>query len=369
LFRYDTTAQTAFSPIKKISINGYIKSLQNWQFHDNGDVLSNQLLHNRINLKWNIHSSLIIAGEWRTRIISGDEIKLQTNFKSLLQNPNDKWNLSVAWVNKPDLIILSNTERLWMSYSANKWFLRAGRQRINWSTTTTWNPNDIFNTYNFLDFDYEERPGCDAIQTRYLINANSNLEMAWGFAGSKGEILGGLKYLIQIDQWDVQANIGLYNNHLTLGTSWAGHIKEAGFKGEFQMLRNDVAPVYNITAEIDYMFKKGWYVKTGFLYNSAGKKGSIQNRNDLMFRMTPLQQMPAAWNVEITTQKEWTPVIKSGTTIIYSPMSNILLIIPTGTVSLSDEWETNLVLQHFFLKEKTWNGVLHNSFIRFRYSF
>ena len=27
------------------------------------------------------------------------------------------------------------------------------------------------------------------------------------------------------------------------------------------------------------------------------------------------------------------------------------------------------VLQHFFLKEKAWNGVLHNSFIRFRYSF
>jgi hypothetical protein len=366
---YDINAQQTFNPSKKITFNGYIKSLQNWQFPDDGNIYSNQLLHNRLNVKWNIHSSLVIAGEWRTRMISGDAMKLQPEFKSMLQNPNDRWDLSVSWVNKPDLIILSNTERLWMSYASNKWYIRAGRQRINWSTVTTWNPNDIFNTYNFLDFDYEERPGCDAIQTRYLINSTSNLEMAWGFAGTKGEILGGIKYLLQIRQWDLQAIIGLYNDHLTLGTSWAGHIKEAGFKGEFQMLRKETIQIYNIASEIDYMFKKGWYGKLGFLYNSAGKKEAIQNRNELMFRMTPLQQMPAAWNMEITIQKEWTPIIKSGATIIYSPVSNMLLIIPTGTLSLSDEWEANLVWQHFFLEEKAWNGVLHNSFIRFRYSF
>jgi len=364
-----TKGQSDFTPKKTVTLNGYIKSLQNWQFLDDGNIFTNQLLHNRFNIKWNIHSSIVLAGEFRTRMISGDEIKMHPDFKSMLKNPNDRWDLSVLWINKKDLIFLTNTERLWMSYSGKKWFFRAGRQRINWSTTTTWNPNDIFNSYNFLDFDYEERPGCDAIQSRHIINSNSNLEVAWGFAGQNNKMLGGIKYLMKINKWDIQAIIGLYNEHLTWGTSWAGHIKDAGFKGEFQMLREAEIPVINLSAEMDYLFKHGWYGKFGVLYNSKGKNGRLKNRNELIFRMTPLQQMPSAWNMELTTQKEWTPVFKSSTTIIYAPATKLILIIPAGTISLSDEWEADLILQQFILKEKAWNGILHNSFLRFRYSF
>ena len=55
-------------------------------------------------------------------------------------------------------------------YRDNKINFRIGRQRINWGTTTIWNPNDIFNAYNFLDFDYEERPGMDGGKFQYIFN-------------------------------------------------------------------------------------------------------------------------------------------------------------------------------------------------------
>lgn len=39
-----------------------------------------------------------------------------------------------------------------------------------------WNPNDWFNTYNYFDFDYEERPGTDAIRVRvYFKDGMSSL--------------------------------------------------------------------------------------------------------------------------------------------------------------------------------------------------
>ena len=363
------SAQQPFTSPKKLTLNGYIKTLQNWQFPDNGKVYSNHLLHNRLNVKWNISASLTMAGEWRNRMITGDEIKQFSNYRQLLKNPNDKWDLSVAWVDQPDMILLSNTERLWLSYKKNKWFVRAGRQRINWSTTTTWNPNDIFNTYNFLDFDYEERPGCDALQTRYLINATSNIELAAGFLGQTDKIVGGIKYFKQISIWDFQGIIGVYENHPTAGISFAGSIKGAGVKGEMQFFDDEKNKVLNLSTETDYLFKKGWYGKVGFLYNSEGITESIKDRRALNFTMTPLQQMPTAWNMEITAQKEFSPIIKSGTTIIYSPSSNLLLLIPNCSISLADNLEANILFQQFILKENKWNTVVTNGFIRMKYSF
>ncbi len=369
IIRIYTIAQQPFTPPKKLTLTGYIKTLQNWQFPDNGKVYSNHLLHNRLNVKWNISTSLTMAGEWRNRMITGDELKQFSNYRQLLKNPNDKWDLSVAWVDQPDIIMLSNTERLWLSYKKNKWFVRAGRQRINWSTTTTWNPNDIFNTYNFLDFDYEERSGCDALQTRYIINTSSNIELAVGFLGQTDKIVGGIKYFKQIGNWDFQGIIGVYKNRPTSGISFAGSIKGAGVKGEMQFFDDEKNKVLNISAETDYLFKKGWYGKVGLLYNSEGITESIKDRRALNFTMTPLQQMPTAWNMEITAQKEFSSIIKSGTTIIYAPSSNLLLLIPNCSISLANNLEANILIQQFILKQKNWNSVVTNGFIRMKYSF
>ena len=50
-----------------------------------------------------------------------------------------------------------------------------------------WNPNDIFNTYNLLDFDYEERPGSDAIRIQYYLGDFSKIEVAAKKGSSKDD--------------------------------------------------------------------------------------------------------------------------------------------------------------------------------------
>jgi len=49
-------------------------------------------------------------------------------------------------------------DRFWLDYHQQGLDLRLGRQRINWGQTFVWNANDVFNSYSFFDFDYEERP-------------------------------------------------------------------------------------------------------------------------------------------------------------------------------------------------------------------
>jgi hypothetical protein len=62
----------------------------------------------------------------------------------------------------------------YLDYTAGKWQFRVGRQRINWGVNLVWNPNDVFNSFSYFDFDYEERPGSDAVRVQYYTGTTSS---------------------------------------------------------------------------------------------------------------------------------------------------------------------------------------------------
>ena len=111
----------------------------------------------------------------------------------MLKNDNELVNLQTAWIKNKSLVLHTNVERLYIDYKGDDWNVRLGRQRINWGITTTWNPNDIFNTYNFLDFDYEERPGVDGGKCNTFSAIHSNTELAYTNTGKKDGSIAALK--------------------------------------------------------------------------------------------------------------------------------------------------------------------------------
>ncbi|HJS56045.1 MAG TPA: hypothetical protein VJ765_15950, partial [Chitinophagaceae bacterium] len=263
-----TFSQDSSKASKKITLNGYFKDMQTLTFDKNfKDLVSGNLFHNRINFKWKPSKKITVATEFRNRLFWGEEVKQTPDFSSQLKNENEKINLQIIWIDNGSVVLHTNTERLYFDYRDDKINFRIGRQRINWGTATTWNPNDIFNAYNFLDFDYEERPGMDGGKFRYAFNTSSNMEFAWTYSGEKNKSIGAVKYSFNKWNYDMQFIGGWYNEHLTLGSGWAGYIKDAGFKGELQyfMRNKDSAGHLNLSLESDYMFKKGWYMGLGFL--------------------------------------------------------------------------------------------------------
>ena len=268
-----TNAQDTTTLPKKLNISGYIKDLQTLSFDKNfKDLITGNLLHNRLNVKWKPSERITTAAEFRNRLFWGEEVRLTPGFASLLRNDNEKANLQKAWINSKSLVLHTNVERLYFDYQDTELNVRIGRQRINWGLTTTWNPNDIFNVYNFLDFDYEERPGVDGGKFKYIFSNSFNAELAYAHTGKKDGDVAALKYGFNKWNYDMQFITGWYNAHPTLGAGWAGYIKDAGFKGEAQYFfgSKDSTDHFNMTLEGDYMFKKGWYVNLGLLYNNHG---------------------------------------------------------------------------------------------------
>ncbi len=374
LFLYGLTAsaQDSSALAKKLTLNGYIKDMQSLDFNkDFSELLTGNLLHNRINLKWKASAAFSAAAEFRTRFFWGEEVKSIPGFASLMRNSNERLDLQKIWIEEPSMVLLSNTERLYLDFRTEKFNIRTGRQRINWGITTSWNPNDIFNSYNFLDFDYEERPGVDGAKLGYSFNNSSNAEIAYALTG-KDESVGAIKYSLNKWNYDIQFITGWYHDNFTLGAGWAGNIKDAGFKGEGQYFfaGRDSSDRLNLSLEGDYMFSNGWYINLSMLFNNKGIMEPIDSRNDLNLSLSPENLMPTKWNLLLTTAKEITPLFSANGSLLYAPGTKLLIIYPSLQYNIAPEIDVNLVWQSFFAEmNNRFDGIDHRCFLRLKASF
>ena len=89
------------------------------------------------------------------------------------------------------------------------------------------NLSDLF---DFIDFDYIERPGSDVIRFIYTGDNLSSFELVYLPSERKGYSLAGL-YKLNSFGYDFQILAANYFEDIVIGGGWAGNIKNAGFKG------------------------------------------------------------------------------------------------------------------------------------------
>lgn len=217
---------------KHFEVNGYAKYMNTNTFTDLDYILSDHLIHNRINTKIKLNSNLSSKIEFRNRIFYGDQVRLTpTSYKSL-ENDNGWIDMSFLWLDEPAIFGHTTVDRAYLDYDNGKLNLKLGRQRINWGINTAWNPNDLFNAYNFANFDYEERPGVDAIRAQYFTNSMNSIDVAAKMADSIEAVTIAGKYSFNTKGYDFQILGGKYLTDATIGFGWAGNIKNGGFKGD-----------------------------------------------------------------------------------------------------------------------------------------
>jgi hypothetical protein len=367
------SAQDSSETIKKFELRGYVKNLQSLSFDKNfNELIAGDLIHNRLNVKWRPSSQITAVAEFRNRLFWGEEIRLRPGFASLLKNPNEELDLQKVWIETNSLVLHTNTERLFFDFGANEVNVRVGRQRINWGMTNTWNPNDIFNSYNFLDFDYEERPGVDGGKLRYVFDNSGNAEIAYAGGGKNKGGVAALKYAMNKWHYDMQLIAGWYNDRLTLGAGWAGNIKDAGFKGEAQYYfgKRDSTDRLNISVEGDYVFKNGWYMSVAMLFNNRGLHKPEGSWDSINLELSAENLMPTKWNMIITAVKELTPLFSLNASGMYAPGTNLLILFPSLQYSLAASLDVSLVWQSFFAQlGNNFEAFNHRGFLRAKWSF
>jgi hypothetical protein len=348
----DTT--TSSSP--KFTVKGYIKYLEQVNIKESlSDALSNGLLHNRLNFRYDPNQYFNFRLEVRNRIYYGELVRSNPGFASFVTAYNGTYDLSKNWVNNKSVLFNSAIDRALAEYNKNKWDITIGRQRINWGINTVWTPNDIFNTFNYFDFDYEERPGSDAARIQYSFSSSSSLELAASPGKTGRQNIEAFMYRTNKWNYDFQLFSGIYHDNFTAGGGWAGNIKDAGFKGEVTYFTpyknfydtNSVAA----SLSLDYGFKNGIYVLVSGLYNSHGQD-SIPNIAQFTNETLSAKNIfPFKYTYFAQASYPFTPIFNGSLGVMYSPQSTALIFLPTLTYSLADNWVLDLIAQSFFAEQ------------------
>jgi hypothetical protein len=118
------------------------------------------------------------------------------------------------------------------------------------------------------------------------------------------------------------------------------------------------------------MFKGVWYLNLGFLLNSKGISDPGENWNLPDFQLSPQSLMPTKWNTVFTVAKQITPLFNGTFTSIYSPGSNLRILLPSLQYNLATNLDIDFVWQSFYAEQDDiFEGVTHRGFLRIKWSF
>jgi hypothetical protein len=345
-----------------VHLRGYVKNMQSYQLADLKYISHNNLVHNRLNLRLYPSARWTVGLEIRNRVFTGDQVQLNPLFRSSVDVDAGLMDLSWMWLDEPGIVGLTQMDRAWARWSNEKWDVTVGRQRINWGLNAFWNSNDLFNSFNLVDFDYEERPGSDAVRVQRYFGGQRSIEVAIAPSTFDSNWVGAGIYRFNRWTYDFQVLGGWWKEDIALGVGWAGNLRTASFKGEATYFHpqddwSDTIGVLSTSLSLDYVFSGSLYVMGGVLYNSQGVDSTVplsQLANSAIVSTRPPSAkylMPTKYSLLLSVSKPITPLLGASLVAIYAPGMNLVFIMPSLSVAVANNWDFAVFAQSSMLDD------------------
>ncbi len=359
---------------KTLTLNGYLTSMQSVTFDSlRGNIINDNLLHNRLNFKGYFGTHLSMAVEARNRIFTGDMVKMNQDYSAIIGNDQGWLDLSWNIMDEKSLLINTTIDRYWIDLNYDKFQVRLGRQRINWGQTLIWNPNDVFNAYSFFDIDYPERPGGDAVRIQYFPGFASAFELAVK-ADSEDDVTAA--GLFRFNKWgyDLQFLTGYVNSEdWFAGAGWSGAFGSISFRGEFSWFQpaknfSDSSGIGLFTIGFDKILKDNSMIQLQAMYCNdpadltdfdSFYTGNMSAQDLAFSRFSLFGQFTYAAHplVNMTISGMWFPDLKG------------YFAGPSLDYSIAENLDFSLIWQHFKSRIGDEKIRINLGFLRMKYSF
>lgn len=348
-----------------VQVGGYLKYMPSQTFINKSILppivqdlypsnFDDHLIHNRINVNWATNKA-VTESNWemelgvRNRVFYGFQSD-QATFRTSLEYDPGLVDMRWLWTDG-DVLLHSEIDRLNATYRKGDLMVRVGRQRINWGVNNVFNPNDIFNQYNYFDFDYEERPGADAVLAQYYLGDGfSSIEVAASpnfEHPDQGTYAALYKSNYKGYDWQVLAGYTYYD--MVIGGGWAGSIGGMGFQGEMAYYgsTNEQLSQDNFTGSLgfDYMFSSGVYASLSYLYNQNPSSYNMLNISNV--RLSSKNIFPYYHTIMASANYPLSPLWGVNLAYFQAASFDQLALIPGVTYSISNNWDAMLIAQIF----------------------
>lgn len=372
-----------------ITVDGYLKDMEGVYLFEksiptgNGENINNlnyNLVHNRINFKAYPGKNLSVALEIRNRIFSGKLVEILPSYATVIARDEGWVDMSWNLIEEDKWFMNSTIDRIYFDYMLGNWQLRAGRQRINWGINLVWNPNDIFNAFSYMDFDYEERPGSDAVLLTWYPGLSSSFDIAYKAADSVYHRAFAAKYRFNKFNYDFQLIAGKAGYDYVFGGGWTGNIGSVGFRGEasyfipLHEFENKSEKGFSATVSFDYNFPNSIYLHASALYNSLGttEKGESFSLIDPTMQLSAKKLSIGKYELFGQISYPIGSLLNISAAAMVNPLDLSMYLGPGISVSLHDNWELYLTSQIMLGDEGTEfaaMGNMYSMFGRLRWSF
>ncbi len=359
-------------------MKGYVKGMTSMQTASTGGMMTiENTIYNRFDVNWYINKNFTFTMGLRNRIIAGNNVTIIPDYDQYVGRDTGFFDLTWVWADKTSWIGISQFDRLMIDYTVGNLQITIGRQRINWGQAFVWNPNDLFNTYSYFDFDYEEKPGNDAVRIQYYIGESSKVELSTSL-NSDDKITSVALYRFNTNGFDLQFLGGVYTeDYYVAGGGWSGSIAGGGFSGEMTYFHpmneiDDKESSITITLHYDYTFKNSLNLQFESLYNGFGADDLTTGLGDVLFMdLSPANLFPTKVALFGSGAYELTPLTRIMLAGMYGPEGNFLYVGPTITYSLSNTMELAGIGQYFTMDSTDPTVADSGSalFVRLKWSF
>lgn len=355
---------------------GYLTNMESaWLQNDIDIMLLSGTAQNRFDFFiYPLDNTTINIGV-RNIIEYGNTVALTPGYADFISQDNGYFNLTNIWKEKNSYVLYSSIDRLNVFFSTDDFEIQLGRQRINWGVNLVWTPNDIFNSSSYLNFDYEEKPGSDAIRGQYYFDYSSSLEYVYKL-DYLDRVTSSLMYRFNEWDYDFQTFVGIMEDDYVFGGGWSGNILSSNVSGELTYFR-DKENFSDTTGQVvaslgwTYTFAADFFVHAEFLYNSTGKTGKAGGIGNLLENGYNAKNLsPAKYSLFGEIAYQLNPLVRLDFSGIINPSDKSFYLGPFASFSISQTIDMLFAGQFFFGDSGTeWGDYGTFYYLRLKWSF
>ncbi len=358
------------------SFRGYATTLQGATVGASDTVSAVLSSQQRVNLLWHPADPVRVVVETRGRLFLGEGARPADPLATALARDPGVVDLSWNPVTAEGAVWNVMIDRAYVEYGARDWDFRAGRQRIHWGMDLYWNPGDLFNTRDVLDFDYEESPGADAARFRWFAGGEFWRGAEAAVASDReGRITAAGRALFNAREYDVQVIAGSWRDEPVGAVGFAGNLGRAGWKGEaawFTGAGVERDPAVNASTSLDYILSgrlEGLYLG-GSLFYGSDASGALNAADPAAALPTARRPFPARVATQFTASRPLTPAWSWSAALLWLPEDETVLATPMLNYAAAQAVDLQLLVR----AQASWQkGDLQRdlaaAWVRARYSF